>query len=560
MKKYQSSNYTGLRQAIQAKSKTARAGRRSQKSGVILLLACFCMPLLMALMGLAVDTGILYSLKTKLQMSVDGAAIAGIRAVSLTQSVSQQQGYVDTIASNFFNANFTSGYLGTNNTVLTTPQLSAPAGAQTVTVTARTDVPSYFMKYFARAATTITATGVASRQAANIMMVLDRSGSMDSVANTASQSTGNPPTAKTSGSPCDKMVIAAKQFTGIFTPGYDRIGLVSFAEAVSIDSSPSTSFQTTLGYSNGTNTGTGKLDSIVCWGGTNTSTALAVAWNELYKNALPGANNFILLVTDGEPTAGTFDLSPVIKSSSYCRDTRGYAANGRNSSNQQTSNYGDFTNYETNWAGTDSNATTNGDAVITLGTNSYWSPFKGMIGAIYASTSPSNVLTGVAPWFVPTGVAKTSQENKPKTAAVAPGCAFPSNASSVGSDILRYPATDIFGSSTSGYRGSSTTLSASNGSLVNFNLADNIGQFIRGETAASQAVNYSNGGPSMPPVTIHVIGLGGNGAVDTTLLQRLANNNQTSTGPAGKYYYAPDGDTLSAAFYSMGSNVMRLSQ
>lgn len=555
--------YQGLKQRLQASARSSRSNRRSKSNGVILMLACFCLPMLMALMGLAVDSGVLYSLKTKLQMSVDGAAIAGIRSVSLGQSVGGQQSYVDTVATNFFWANFVNGYLGTSNTVLTTPSLTAPSGAQTVTVIARTDVPSYFMKYFNRSSTTITATGVATRQAANIMMVLDRSGSMDATANAQ----GYAPTSRTSGSPCDQMVTAAKQFTGIFTPGYDSIGLVTFAQSASVEAVPSTNFQTTLGYSNSGSppSGTGKLDQIVCWGGTNTATALALAWNELYRTDLPGANNFILLVTDGEPTAGTFDLSGAIRNSSLCRDARGFNSTGYENKTvggvttwTYTGNFADFTNFPRNWVGTDSNGVdllTN--PVISLGTNSYWSPMKGMKGAVYAGGSS---LLGVSPWFVPTGTALTSQENHPKSATEAPGCAFTSNWTSVTQDIAQYPATDVFGTSISGYRGSSNTLSAANGSLVNFNLADNIGQWIRRETSASQTVNYPGNNGPMPPVAIHVIGLGGNGTIDTTLLQRIANNNQTSTGPVGKYFYAPNGGTLSNAFYSAGSNVMRLSQ
>ena len=528
-------NFNGLHQAMKARGKSRR-GVRNRRSGVILMLACFCLPVLMALMGLAVDSGVLYSLKTKLQMSVDGAAIAGIRATSLAQSVSAQQTAVDNVASHWFNANFTAGYLGTTNTVLTTPNLASSGGLNSVTVTASTDVPSYFMKYFEKGATTITARGVAARQAANIMMVLDRSGSM-------------------AGTPCSQMITAAKQFTGIFTPGVDRIGLVTFAEAVSVDSAPTSAFQTTLGYTNSGGSNTGKLDSIVCNGGTNTSAAIALAWNELYKAALPGTNNFILLFTDGEPTASTFNLSGVIKSSSGCKDALG---------NSASSGLSNFATFPANWTGSDSNAVDIlSNKIITFGTGSYWAPMKGMIAAFYAGGGTS--LYGADPWFVPAGATYASQENRDKytnlTAPTAPQIEAPGcNFASATTDFAMYPATDIFGMSTSGYQTISNTLTATNGRLVNFNLADNIAAWARKETAASQLVNYSGTTTPMPSVTFHVIGLGSNGGVDTTLLTRIANSAQTSSGPQGLYFYAPTASQLSAAFYSMGSSQFRLSQ
>ena len=519
--------FNGLHQAMKARGNSRECGRH-QRSGVILMLACFCLPFLMSLMGLAVDSGVLYSLKTKLQMSVDGAAIAGIRATSLSQSVSAQQTSVDNTANHWFYANFTTGYLGTTNTVLNTTNLASTSGLNTVTVTATTDVPSYFMKYFNKSSTTITATGVAARQAANIMMVLDRSGSM-------------------AGTPCSQMITAAKQFTGIFTPGVDRIGLVTFAEAVSIDSAPTSAFQTTLGYTNsGGSNNAGKLDSIVCSGGTNTSAAISLAWNELYKAALPGANNFILLFTDGEPTASTFDLSGSIRNTSGCKDSQSHSA---------SSGTANFTTYPANWTDTDSNAVDiNSKKIISLGTGAYWGPFTGMIAAVYADPS---LLTGADQWFVPAGTPYATQEQGPKASTATPGCNFTNDV--VINDIASYPATDLFGISTSGYKTVSTTLTPANGSLVNFNLADNAAAWARKESAASQLINYNGTTTPMPPITFHVIGLGSNGGVDTTLLNRIANTGPTSSGPQGLYFYAPTSSQLSNAFISMGSSQFRLS-
>ena len=69
----------------------------------------------------------------------------------------------------------------------------------------------------------------------------------------------------------------------------------------------------------------------------------------------------------------------------------------------------------------------------------------------------------------------------------------------------------------------------------------------------------------MPGATVNVIGLGGNGGVNATLLQRMANVHFTGYTPVagqpqGKYIYAPSQSDLTTAFKNMASSTMRLAQ
>ena len=164
------------------------------------------------------------------------------------------------------------------------------------------------MRWFNANSTVISASGNASRRDVVVMMVLDRSGSM--------QNAGA----------CSAMMTAAKLFTGQFAAGRDQLGLVSFSDNVYIHSAPTTNFQAVLGYKNNLGSGTGALDTITCAGGTSTAQAISVAYNEVYKMNLPGALNVIMFETDGLPntlTLNFWDSSASvagIRSTSNCTD------------------------------------------------------------------------------------------------------------------------------------------------------------------------------------------------------------------------------------------------
>ena len=143
------------------------------------------------------------------------------------------------------------------------------------------------MKWFNVTDTLISAVGTANRRSVVVMMVLDRSTSM------------NPSSTNGNHDSCADLKAAAKMFTGQFAIGRDRIGMVSFSDGVGPVYAPSTDFRAALGYNTGTTSGNGAIDQITCNGGTGTAGAITVGYNELYKANLPGAYNILLIETDG---------------------------------------------------------------------------------------------------------------------------------------------------------------------------------------------------------------------------------------------------------------------
>ena len=534
---------------------------RQPKRGAILLLVCFCLPMMIGMMGLGIDVGLMYAVKARLQMACDGGAVAALRSLSLAQSTTSQATAASNIAAQWFNANFAGNYLGSQNTLAPVVDIvdDNTNHIRTVTVTSTTTAPTYFMKLWGRNGTPITASGQAARRDVVIMMVLDRSNSMNNSNNSYGGRT-----------PCQLMIQAAKQFTGMFQQNRDRIGLVTFAETAQVVQTPSTTFQTALGYTNSAGSSAGSLDTIGCTGGTNTATGVSLAWNELFKTQLPGALNALVVFTDGQPTAGTFRfvvpaaidptgiIQSAVKLTSGCQDATG----------KGLSLGGSMLLSPRNWISREANS----GSTISLGTNSYWSPLSGPIGALYGDSSS---MYGVDPFFVPTGASVSSLENTSKNSTEAPGCSFTGN-DNPSTDIAFVPPQDVFGNSSTGNWSNLATSSISgafritvtpsNINKVVFNLADNAANWAR------TAHVYTNSS-AMPGALIYAIGLGGNGGVDFTLLQRMANDpnadahgaypaypGYNATQPQGTFIYSSDSSQLQSAFVRLASMILRISR
>ena len=207
-----------------------RKNRRGE-SGTSLILGTASLSFLIPMIGLAVDSGFLYAAKSRLQASVDGASLAAARALNMGATLQSQQLTAAQNAVNWFYANFPLSTWNSTGTVMTIsgytnfatgfssasvnifPDATNPQ-LDHVNVTASTNLPTWFMRWFGYTTLNISATGNATRRSVVMMMVLDRSGSMCTVGGVTNQPCSNANTT----TPCAQMITAAKQFTGSFRP------------------------------------------------------------------------------------------------------------------------------------------------------------------------------------------------------------------------------------------------------------------------------------------------------------------------------------------------------
>lgn len=558
--------------------------RKRNDSGFTLIIGMLSLLFIVPVMGLAIDVGFMYITKSKLQAAVDGASLAAARSLNIGQSTSSQATSAQNNAVNWFYANFPSNFFGTSNTVMTTSNVTVADDTSNphlrdVTISGvTTQANTFFMKWLGFNSTTIGASGEATRRDVVIMMVLDRSGSMCAG--------GTDPCTETSSTPCATMINAAKLFTGQFAEGRDAIGLISFADSIYIHSQPTTSFQTTLGYSNDAGSGTGDLDNIKCHGGTGTAQALSLGYQMLYQMNEAGALNVVFLETDGLPNSLTMNFYDStnnmvgLTSTSTCQDSKGHTG-----SNFHTSEI-------PSWTG---------------GLNLQASPFStssgyysnipaGMVGVIDSSDPGSTYFWTMDNfWTKPTTSSSQAQSTGTSTdpynaypdgylsTSTAPGCYFAQQDPEYDTspkDISWFPSTDVYGNKMNPSNAYQTVTTDSYGH-VKQNGWTNYHNAVLNATDNAAYVARSNS--TIAPY-FFVIGLGGNsttGAPDNILLQRIANDpngdtfnatpvysacaNETgcvtySSQPEGTYIYSSSSTTLAAAFLRISSQVLRISK
>lgn len=515
--------------------------RKLKQSGVVLIVGVMSLIFIVPLVGLAIDVAVLYTVKARLQASVDGAALAAARSLNLGSTTSSQAASGQQNAVNWFYANFPSGNWGTSNTHMTTSNVSVfddpnNAHLRNVTVSADTTVPTYFMRWFNKTSVVVSAFGNASRRDVVVMMVLDKSGSMGDV--------------------CDSMVQAAKLFTGQFAANRDMIGLVSFNDSMTLHSSPTTNFQTTLGYTNSSGSANGIIDTINCGGGTGTAGAISLAYNELYRMALPGALNVIMFETDGLPntlalnfwdsSAGVSGLSDT----STCTDV-----NGDRKSNHGFNRTSDLPNWTT---------------APTLGSGSYFTLPSGIVGSVYSADPAQGTYFDL--------LSKYWSTNGYISSSLTDNCGFNSNHQST-SDFAWWPMTDIWGNSLAPATNPYKTVTTSGGHVEKTGWTN----FHNGALNATDNAAYRARTNATLPVYFFGIALGGNSSdsIDFALLQRMTNdpngdgfNNPAayqpcavtsgcitySNQPQGTFVYSSDANDLSRAFLAISSQILRLSK
>jgi Flp pilus assembly protein TadG len=267
-------------------------GKSRGRKGIAVLATAATITVLVPVVGLAIDAAILYAVRARLSAAADAGALAGARMLARGQDIPAQRDSAVNTAQRFFSANFPEGHLFTSNRSVTIDVDESQLKVRTVRVSAAVDAPLYFMRLLGQTGVNVKSAGTATRRDVNLMLVLDRSGSL--------QNTGS----------CTPLKEAAKSFVSYFANGRDRLGLVSYAITYTNDFTPSFNF---LSASPNINS---KIDAIACTSGTNTSQALTNAWTPIKAFNESGALNVVVFFTDGQPNTITGQWS--IKGTSTC--------------------------------------------------------------------------------------------------------------------------------------------------------------------------------------------------------------------------------------------------
>jgi Flp pilus assembly protein TadG len=284
-----------------------RTGKSTRERGfVIYVWAIMMFFIILPMIGLAIDCGILFFIKSKLQTAVDGAALGAARSLSRGQDIPSQEAAATDTAKRYYHANFPVGWMGVSpvaDPTVTWP--AAPPATAIISVQGDVNAPTWFMHVLGWTSVHLTVVGQSTRRNVNVMLVLDRSGSLETDGN------------------CTPMAQASTFFVQSFSNNRDRMGMVTFGTDYNVDFAPSYTFQTGL---------TNMLVSLNCTGWTNSAAAFSKGYQQLKGLGDLNALNVILFFTDGAPNTITFGTAdggtgPLLplKSGSSCKSTPGFS-------------------------------------------------------------------------------------------------------------------------------------------------------------------------------------------------------------------------------------------
>ncbi|MGE5644401.1 MAG: VWA domain-containing protein [Acidobacteriota bacterium] len=191
----------------------------------MILFTLMLMTILIPMVGLAIDGTKAFIIKAKLSTAVDGGAIAAANMLSAGANAADQAASAAATGKQFVKANFPAGTWGSQlqagqpSICVDNGDGSDPCGLGTagqvgaykvrnVVISARADVPLWFLRIFGLSSTSVAASGRASRRDSRVVLVIDRSTSM--------------------GNKIDDVKLHAQEFVDRFAPNRDEVGLVVF--------------------------------------------------------------------------------------------------------------------------------------------------------------------------------------------------------------------------------------------------------------------------------------------------------------------------------------------
>ncbi|WP_316157575.1 VWA domain-containing protein [Cupriavidus sp. BIC8F] len=495
---------------------TRKPVRRQQ--GQITIIVGVLMLGLVGIAGLGIDAGMAYIVKAKLNAAVDSAAVAAARAVTNGATRADQTANARQAASEFFNANFKTGFLKSTaslNPVSVDFDTPTP-GAVTLGVSASATMPLTLMKVLGFSNVAVAATSQTIRKDLDLIFVIDSSGSMGPVWSTVKSN--------------------ANSFLDQFSPTSDRVGLVHFSAGAVSDIAINT---VQRGF-NRTAMKT-KISGLSSNGTTNYAEGLYQARVQLDSilQANRSSLRVVVFFSDGEPNtlAATYNMGT---RTDVTTTTRVYTC-----AKNQTSNC-PYTETK--------NTTSN-----TVNAN------KTCAGGASGTSDP------------PSGLYEPNQQSKPMSNP----CATSSNNSSSGNlgngkksgsftqkDTTVYygptamPATyDVRQETDPALKFKIVGSQATTGSGLPVDATFSTQNLMNASTnVALEMATYLR----QHNVYIFTLGLDGNGGFNEDLLKNMANTSDAklykSDQPSGVYCYAKTIDDLKPCFSKLASEILRISK
>ena len=537
--------------------------KQGEKGIVTLLTVSGLVFFILPFVGLAIDSGLAYMAKARLQTAVDGAGIAAGRALSRGTDPTQQHNSSSDTAKRFFHANFPDNWLAVSpvpDPVITFP--SGPPKTLIVNITATVQVPTYFLRILHWNSLSVAATAQVSRRDVNAILVLDRSGSLAD-----------------SGS-CAAVQSGALTFVNSFVNGSDLLGMVTFGTDYRVD------FPINTNFASGTPNLTTMLPNLVCYGYTNAAAAFWTAYQQLVTLNDTGALNVVIFFTDGMPNTITFGMNGLTDNrlpKKLLATPLSNSAYGYDIKNPSPCNLlsGPFTGvvsfaagiYKKDAPSYPASQAVDAQKIDSTGGDAGGCAFDAQFsnsGTIYKDHTNSFAIAG--PGFLPIyDIAYLPDQDifgnltrlGYSGAPYATPNVYPSSFPLLYQGKIRVD--DIFFGNSGAACGAYPTFGATIPAGCVLGISDSI--TLAGLNALDNAAQRARADASTKNLglIVYAIGLGNApGGVDNTLLKRVANdptaNNYNTSYLPGMYLYAPDTSTLNQAFSQIASEVLRISK
>jgi Flp pilus assembly protein TadG len=472
---------------------------RKRRRGIVMIMLAVAAPFFFGMAGLAVDAILIYTVKARLVTAVDACALAAAR--SLGKGTTEVNRIVDLM----FNSNFPDELLLAIDRGHTVPVITTIAGEgrREVELSGHAEVPLVFMRMFGWDSLRVEAAARATRRDVNVMLIIDRSGSLISAG------------------AWGPLQDAAKYFVNQFDVNSDRLGLTTFGTSTRVDY--------TIQYARGSRDFKTDLNNMIdahqSYGSnfTNPSLGFYKAYKDILALGEPNSLNAIVFFTDGVPTAFSnwFDVRLCASNPSPCADNSpkwGTVYGSINSANVYGLMRPDATQVPANEGGGHDRVRVSG----TSGASDY-----NDVETLLRPTLPSQGGIGLRP-FRPEGAAVTSPQ-------------FQLN--------LGPNAVDTTGA----------TLISNGSATVRMQEIRDIAENVTLEVAKAARTSAGDG------IRIYGIGLGGWGEpADHAFMKDIANTpdapHHVEGEPEGIYYYSPDSSQLQQAFQTVASEIFRLIQ